>query len=233
MTRLVRFGSATIQYQLIPGKRRNLVLAVHPDLSVRVRAPQGAPPAVVDERIRAHGRWILRQQRRFREYHPLPTPRRFESGETHLYLGRGYRLRIRSGGEEVRISASYLEVKVPRGTSRKRVEFLVRQWYRERARAVFLRQVSGVLGRAQWLRVGELRIRVASMANRWGSHGSLGIITLNVDLVKAPIACIEYVIAHELCHRLEPKHSRRFYRLLRRVCPDWERLQNRLNHCVR
>ena len=70
------------------------------------------------------------------------------------------------------------------------------------------------------------------MTRRWGSCGPGGVITLNVELVKAPPSSIDYILAHELCHRLELNHSKRFYELLRRVVPDWERARERLNRAL-
>jgi len=60
------------------------------------------------------------------------------------------------------------------------------------------------------------------MRTQWGSCSPKGDVLLNPYLVKAPKACIEYVVAHELCHLREHNHSERFYRLLSRVLPDWE-----------
>lgn len=40
--------------------------------------------------------------------------------------------------------------------------------------------------------------------------------------MKAPRPCIEYVVAHELCHLREHNHSDRFYKHLARTLPDWE-----------
>jgi predicted metal-dependent hydrolase len=54
-------------------------------------------------------------------------------------------------------------------------------------------------------------------------HTPSGLILLNDSLVAARRECIDYVIVHELCHVVEPNHSPRFLRLLRRFMPDWER----------
>jgi predicted metal-dependent hydrolase len=47
--------------------------------------------------------------------------------------------------------------------------------------------------------------------------------------VKAPRECVDYVIAHELCHLKEHNHSPRYYRLLREVMPGWEPVKARLD----
>ena len=66
------------------------------------------------------------------------------------------------------------------------------------------------------------------MQSRWGSLSQAGTMTLNANLVRAPRACIEYVIAHELCHLMHRDHGTAFYRLLGRVMPDWESRKQRL-----
>ena len=73
---------------------------------------------------------------------------------------------------------------------------------------------------------------IRKMVNRWGSCTAEGNILLNIDLIVAPIMCIEYVVVHELCHLREHNHSSNFYRLLKAMMPDWERRRERLNQCV-
>ena len=113
------------------------------------------------------------------------------------------------------------------------VRQMVRWWYRERAARVFVRRFREVVRRASWLGRQDPVLRIREMTTRWGSRGPAGAITLNVDLVKAPVTCIDYVIAHELCHGIEMRHSKRFYDLLRRAVPEWERAKDRLNLLVR
>jgi predicted metal-dependent hydrolase len=232
VTRSVWYGTQRLAYQLRFAETARLSISVHPDLSVTVRAPHRTPPASVDARVRARAPWILRQQRRFERFHPLPVARRFVSGETHLYLGRQYRLRIRRGPEAVQLSGPFLWVHA-RHPSPRTVERLLRLWYRERARIALQRRVSALLRVLPWLAERELRFRLAELKRCWGSCGRSGLITLNVELVKAPTLCIDYVLAHELCHLVERRHSRRFLRLMHRAMPGWERARDRLNVAVR
>ena len=202
-------------------------------MSVRVTVPRRAILERVDARVLAQAKWIRSQLRRFEWMQPLPAPRRYVSGECHLYLGRQYRLRLAAGEEHVTLSGGRLLVRVPGRRSSHQVQTLLEGWYRAKAAEVFRRRLHDVFRRVGWLHRGEVELRIRSMSTKWGSCGPGGLITLNVELVKAPVSCIDYVLIHELCHRLELKHSRRFYTLLRRAVPDWERARDRLNAVVR
>jgi predicted metal-dependent hydrolase len=65
------------------------------------------------------------------------------------------------------------------------------------------------------------RVTVRDQRSRWGSCSPRGDISLNWRLVTMPDAVRDYVILHELAHLREPNHSRRFWRVMSRICPDW------------
>ena len=66
------------------------------------------------------------------------------------------------------------------------------------------------------------------MRSRYGSCSHRGIITLNRHLIATPLACIDYVLVHELCHLRHFSHDRAFYALLEAMLPDWRERKARL-----
>jgi len=70
------------------------------------------------------------------------------------------------------------------------------------------------------------------MRTRWGSCTPKGKIILNPELIKAPKACIEYVIVHELCHLVHKNHSQKFFDLQKKEMPDWEKWKNKLERLL-
>jgi len=228
--RTVLFGSATIVYEPVWRPRRDLSITVHPDLRVTALCPLGRSPEAVDAMVLRKAPWILRQRLRFQDLHPLPAPRRFVPGETLRYLGRQYRLKVVEGPEpRVTLSRPYLRVVVPEVRNAAQVRRQVDGWMRARAATLFAVHVSALLNRCPWLGPHPEKVRIRTMARRWGSCSASGTITLNPALVATHPSCIEYVVAHELCHRKVMKHDQRFYRLLGRVVPDWQDRREKLN----
>jgi predicted metal-dependent hydrolase len=60
---------------------------------------------------------------------------------------------------------------------------------------------------------------VRNQKARWGSCSAQGVITLNWRLILVPEFVRDYVMLHELMHRRELNHSRRFWKLVAAVCP--------------
>jgi len=76
---------------------------------------------------------------------------------------------------------------------------------------------------AEWAdRIGLFprRVIVGERTSRWGSCSVRGTISYCYRLIMAPPEAIDAVVAHEICHLAHLNHSRRFYALLDKVCPD-------------
>jgi hypothetical protein len=80
------------------------------------------------------------------------------------------------------------------------------------------------------LKVEAQAVFVRQMKTKWGScNPKKATIRFNTDLAKKPLACLEYVLVHELAHLIEPTHSDRFRAILGRHLPSWPHLRNQLN----
>jgi predicted metal-dependent hydrolase len=218
-----------IQYR----DRKRLAISVHPDQRLEIVAPEGAETAAILRRIDRRKSWILKQIRYFENFKPKRPLPVYESGESFIYLGRQYRLKVREGEQEsVKLIGRFLELTVSDKTDMIRKLGLVEGWYRKHAARIFVDRVSHWLQKSPSLRTTDIpSIYVRKMPTRWGSCTKAGNISLNPELIKAPIQCVDYVIVHELCHRIVHDHSPAFYRLLGRCLPDWEKRKARLEGC--
>lgn len=225
----VRYGEEVIHFGLTRTGRKSLAISVLPDLSVVVTAPNGSPLELVRQKVRKRAPWILKQQDYFKTYLPKQPPRRYVSGETHLYLGRQYRLKVfETDAESVKLKGGYIHVGVNDKSDAERVRVLLDGWLLNHARAQFERRLDACWEHLRKQGVPRPTLRLRRMQKRWGTCTRGGVIYLTPGLVKAPGSCIDYVIVHELCHLKHPHHGKAFYEMLRRVLPDWEQRKARL-----
>ena len=66
------------------------------------------------------------------------------------------------------------------------------------------------------------RITIREQKTRWGSCSGKGNLNFNWKLIRMPAEILDYVVVHELAHRMEMNHSSRFYRIVASVLPDYK-----------
>lgn len=222
----IQFGAARIDFKLLFTDRKSLGITVTPDSLVIAKAPAGSTLDQVKIKLKRKAPWIIRQQNYFLSFQPKTPPRKYVSGETHLYLGRQYRLKVMDGNTEgVKLRGKFIEVVT---NNRLRVKTLLHAWYLDHARNKFSLFACPLIERFKKYNVAPASIQLRSMPARWGSCTPKGKIILNPDLIRAPKACIEYVIIHELCHLVYREHSQRFTDLQTREMKNWEKWKGKL-----
>jgi predicted metal-dependent hydrolase len=172
--------------------------------------------------------WI-REQRAKLYGQAREAPRRFVERETHYVWGRRYLLTIRYADVKPAVVRDPRRITLtvrPGSDAAKRAEIL-HSWHK----ALLHTAVPPLI--ARWER--RLSLRVAGyflqrMKTKWGScNPRLGHIRLNTELVKKPPELLDYVVAHEMLHLVEPTHSERFVDLLSRHLPSWREARAELN----
>ena len=221
---------AGIPVEVVRKDIKNLHLGVYPP---RGRVRVAAPLVVGDEAVRLAVidklGWIRRQQAKFAQQ-PRQSQREMVSGESHYFLGRRYRLRVHEQAGPARVALrgiTSLDLFVPPGIDAARREAILNRWYREQLRALvppMLEKWQAVLG----VQVADWGIK--RMKTKWGScNPEARRIWLNLELVKKPVQCIEYIVVHELAHLLERRHDERFAALMDEAMPNWRLRRNELN----
>ncbi len=222
----IQFGSKQINFHIVYSSRKTLGITVAPDLSVLVKAPIDSSIDKIKEKLLKKAPWIIRQQSFFLSFHPKTPPRKYIGGETHLYLGRQYRLSIELNQvESVKLKGKFIEVKT---LDKSKTKELVKEWYLIHAKSKLTEIAKPLFEKFKKYKVEPRSIVFRDMPTRWGSCTPKGKIILNPELIRAPRACIEYVIIHELCHLIYHDHKKKFIELQTKEMPDWERWKLKL-----
>ena len=120
MMDFVQYGSERIEYDIHFIDRKSLGIKVFPNRKVEIKAPLHTSLDKIQEKVRKRAPWILKQKDHFLSFEPRITERKYISGETHLYLGRQYQLKvIKTDINKVKYTGRFLEGRAQRRRQRK------------------------------------------------------------------------------------------------------------------
>lgn len=228
----VQFGSQLLEFDVSLSPRKTLSISVYPDLRIEVKAPQVAKPEEIKAKVKKKAAWIIRQIDYFESFLPRTPARNYVSGETHKYLGKQYQLKVvLAHDESVKLQTGQIVVQ-SYDTSSIRVRQLLTRWYYNHAKSKIDERYQAILPNFKKYGLEAREIRFKRMETRWGSCNVKQAIVLNPELIKAPIRCIDYVIAHELCHLKHHNHGAKFYQMLDIMMPDWQKWKQRLEESM-
>lgn len=226
----IQYGATIIDYVIEFAQRKTLSICVNPDSSVCLRAPIDATLEQIQQKVHKRASWILKQKRFFESFGTSTTKRQYISGESHLYLGRQYMLRVKeSNVNAVHYQNNIIEIEC---RHKKDAGILLQTWYRQRANVKFQEYAQPIIEQFSVYGVKPQSLSIKKMDKRWGYCTIDGHITLNPRLICAPRCCIEYVITHELCHLIYRSHNKEFYALLTKEMPHWEKWKNKLERIL-
>ena len=220
----VQWGKTSIPYAIKRTSRRKTVaLTIEPAGKLIVSAPAGVATSKLDNVVHAKAHWVVTRLRQVQKL-DAPTPKEFVSGETFLYLGRQYRLKVLKSAESgtATMERGFLHVPVDlslNGQDRaEQVRAAVIRWYSEHA-------LERLQERVEWwsakLEVSIPQVLIREQAKRWGSC-SPGVVRFNWRIIQAPMRLLDYVVAHELVHLLHPDHGKAFWSRLGRIMHDYQ-----------
>lgn len=210
---------------------RNLHVGVYPpDGHVRVAAPARMADEAIRLAIVSRLAWIRRQQRDFAAQ-VRESAREMLTGESHYYRGQRYRLNVieTPGRPRLHLAGNHtMELQIPPATNAADRRRVLERWYRHQLRDL-IPDMLAIWEPIVGADVAECRIR--RMKTRWGSCNiEARRIWLNLELIRKPHVCLEYILVHEMVHLFERHHSDRFRKLMDRFMPRWRLHRDELNN---
>ncbi|EKR8080215.1 M48 family metallopeptidase [Campylobacter fetus] len=199
---------------------KNITLKVKPTGEVVLTTPKAVSDEYTEYIIKKRAKWIEQKKEFFASFQT--NQKEYVSGEEFRYLGKSYRLKVISSKDEnVKLQRGYLEIRTKNKNDLNKKQNLLYEWYYEKALLHFFSILQ------EWNKIVKRdikNIKIRQMKTRWGSCNPYkSYINLNIELIKKPKICIEYVIFHELTHLIYPDHSSKFYEYLSLYMSDWEK----------
>lgn len=228
----IQYGTTTINYDVVySDRRKNATLSVYPLKLVEISVPTNIEQERIQNLVRKKAHWVLKQILWFDEIIQMDSKKEHVNGESYLYLGRQYRLKLIKNNEkpQAKLIGKYLTVylpeHIPNNQENKTIKVAIWKWYREQANKKIDETVE-MYGKK--LGINKPKFTIKNQYKRWGSCTSKNILNFNFRITMAPIALLQYIVAHEICHIKHKDHSTKFWNLLKTIMPDYEQRKERL-----
>ena len=205
-----------LHVEVVRSNRRTAALHIVGN-ELQVRVPKQVRDKSIIEILQKKRSWIKGKVEKLKAV-SLPKPKEFVSGEAFSFLGQNYRLKIQEGHRlGVEMSEGYLLATVrpslEEEKKKQKVQEYLDHWYQCRAKERLNEKVEHFSKQIGVLPKG---LRVGSYKSKWGSCDRQGNLTFNWNLIKAPHSIVDYVVIHELCHIIQPNHSKLFWKEVER-----------------
>ncbi len=208
-------GKMTIPYTIRYSNRKSIGMEITYEGELIVRAPRKVEVGQIEEVLLTKKEWIL--------YHIEHCQQRKRVKEDDELLFLGERLRIEVIEQPLKVigirkEENTLQIRIPSGYSVD-LHKLVEEWLRKQAASMLEEQVEYY---SKKMNVTYNRITIKDQKTRWGSCSSKGNLNFNYRLIMAPMKVIQYVVVHELAHRVHMNHSGEFWGLVGKIMPEYE-----------
>ena len=212
----------------ISPRSRSIRFRVTPQRGLEVVIPQGYDPGQVPALLKRKQRWIraaLERVESLRAFHGSEADGCLPARIQLPAVGQAWEVTAKQGANAARTTVRETEVGqllISGGIDDEPAcRAALARWLMRQAHQHL---VPGLLRASRELGLPYKRVLIKRQKTRWGSCSRNGTISLNAKLLFLSPETVNYVMIHELCHRVELNHSPRFWRLVERHCPDYRRI---------
>ncbi len=205
----------------VSARAKRLTARVHVGGRVEIVVPEGVTPKSVRDFVQRFTPWIDRKVAAMQCVVPAadPVPRQVE----FLATGERFEVAWRIGVRRVlRERAAQIELEAP---DEHEARVLLRRWLKAAAAA---RLVPGLQELSREYSLPVTRVSIRCQRTRWGSCSTRGTVSLNCSLLFQRAEVVRYLYVHELAHLKCMNHSPKFWALVAKLEPDYQRLDREL-----
>ena len=223
--RSIQLIGKAITYTLKRSNRRRSIGLRIDDRGLTVNVPLRASEKWLHSVLHDKAHWVIDKLENWQTNKPVPP--QWVDGETILYRGETFMLRIVPSLFDTppQLHGAQLIVHVSKADNPAVIEKIIMHWYRREALQLFTECVGHF---ATLMNVAPREIKLSAARTQWGSCTARGCLRLHWQLIKMPLHLIDYVVVHELAHLVEMNHSAAFWRVVGEVCPDYVKLRGEL-----
>lgn len=220
------YSGVTIRFDINYKQRTSIGIYIDLYGNVEVQAPKGTPDECVLQLLEKKWDWIQQKSKEMKDRMLGPKEKVYDHGESFLYLGNAYPIQISLDinikQDSVKFEGDRLHIYV-RQLEDEKIKQALKRFYYQQCKALVERSIQSHQSN---FKIKPRSIRISDNNSTWGTCDSKQQLTFNWKLAMAPLKVIDYVVVHEMCHMVHLNHDRSFWRLVGKIIPDYEKLEN-------
>ena len=202
-------------------RRKTVSIFIERDGSVKVLAPESATDEVIEAAVKSKEYQIFTKLAKWKELNQGKVNREYVNGQSFLYLGRNYRLKLTENqnvplkikGEFFHLDKKYLID----------ADKVFKDFYRDKAEKKIKERLKLIEEKFHYK---PASIKVFELQNRWASWSPNNALNFHWKCIMAPVSVLDYIITHEMVHLKHPNHSPEFWNELDKKMPNYREHEN-------
>lgn len=223
----ITLSGQAVEYTIRESKRaKRISMRIDTKKGLELVYPVGATKPTPQELLTQNQAWVLDTLGKLQTRLDNQFRRQYVQGEVFQYLGEDVTLnfiqKTRGQRVTVKLNDETLDVSLPptiKTNDTEAIRTAVEKFYRKQAKNYLPDHTFAI---AEQLGYEVNRVVIKNQKTRWGSCSTNKNINLNLRLMMTPPAAIDYIIIHELCHLTHMNHSKKFWNLVGKHCPNYK-----------
>lgn len=220
-----QIGQINISYTVRYSNRAKLLRIIVTPKGVEAVAPNNTPIETITAFVDSKHRWLLKALEHCRPKYPPANPESYITGAKVMYQGRHLTLQVEEADVKrvIIICENNFHVQVPRYLNPDAREDAIKQAFVIWKKSQVMKDIQYFVDiYVRKLNLKQPVVKLSQQKRAWGTCNKNGVIRINWHLVYAPVAVLEYVVAHEVVHLIHHHHQKSFWETLGSVMPDWQ-----------
>lgn len=204
-----------MNYQIKRSKRiSGLKIEINQKGEIIATAPNLLPEFMIKKMVESKADWIEKNLKKVRKYQSD-----IKTDEVYIF-DKKYQVKINHQAEKtgIKVWGDKLLINNLSKKTNKQIAEQIERFLKNTATKYLVKRTK-IISEKMGIKYGRVSIR--QQKSRWGSCSSQGNLNFNWRLVHYPPKVIDYVIIHELAHRKELNHSKRFWDIVRKYDPEY------------
>lgn len=204
-----------INYELIRSNRKSIGITIDREGKVVVNVPRELSIDEIEKNLYKKRLWIWEKLALKSSNLENIVQKKFISGESFNYLGKGYRLQIIDDNSSLKLRNGWFILgKIKQDKAKE----IFKTWYVQHLKKKIDERLAII---CKDINIQIPDFKIMDLGFRWGSCTKEGLLNFNWKIAMAPVSVIDYIIVHELTHLKIHTHNEKFWKEISKIMPNY------------